>query len=118
MADVNQKRIIDLTVEELVGVLDERYLNSRGHYNVNAKTGAFLKVKECAELTGYAEDYIRQLVFKKRIPFTKLNNGSLRFIREDIFDWMKANKRIPTEDAAQQYIENSTTTMKGRFSNK
>jgi len=117
MADLSQKRIIDLTVEELVGVLDGRYLNNRVPNTVDSKIGAFLKVKECAELTGYAEDYIRQLVFKKRIPFTKLNNGSLRFISHEIVDWMKANKRIPTEDAAQQYIENSTTSKKGRFIN-
>lgn len=57
-----------------------------------------IKVQECAEITGYKEDYVRQLVFKKEIPFFKQNNQSLRFSYNEIVDWNHSRKYIPIAD--------------------
>lgn len=105
MENFKHKRIIDLTVQELLDCLDKRYLSPPKTDSHSYDKKPFLKVKECAALTGYTEDYIRQLVFKRKIPFTKLNNGSLRFISKDIAEWVQNSRRLSLPDEAQRYIE-------------
>ena len=107
--NIRDIRLIDITVGELIDFLDARYPNRNQQ---SAQTNSYIKVDECATITGYSEEYVRQLVFKRKIPFTKLNNGTLRFIKKDIIDWMGNNKSTPTQEAAQRYIE--TTTMGNR----
>ncbi|MHB1922450.1 MAG: helix-turn-helix transcriptional regulator [Chitinophagaceae bacterium] len=108
------KRLIDLTIEEFLGYLDERELKANKSTQ-GQRQEKFLKVKECATLTRYTEDYIRQLVFMKKIPSIKLNNGSLRFSYPEIIAWMRSIQRIPLEEVAQNYIENSPLYKKDRF---
>ena len=117
MEDFTDKRLIDITVGQLVHYLDQRYKGDKSTSIQNYTKSQFMKVKNCAELTGYTEEYIRQLVFKKKIPHTKLNNGSLRFIYDDIIEWMKENKRLPIEEIAQRYIENAPIKNKTKFFN-
>jgi len=108
--NIRDVRLIDITVGELIELLDGRYTNKKQQ---SQQTDTFLKVDDCATITGYTEEYIRQLVFKRKIPFTKLNNGTLRFIKKDIIDWMGNNKSTPTEVAAQHYIETTTIGNRG-----
>ena len=113
--NIRDIRLIDITVGELIELLDGRYNNKKQHIQ---QTDTFLKVDECATITGYTEEYIRQLVFKRKIPFTKRNNGTLRFLQKDIIDWMGNNKSIPTEVAAQRYIETTTISNRGNTFNR
>ncbi len=102
------KRIIDLKVGELLELLDERYAaNSKDNKILDNATvkSDFLNVKQCASLTGYNDDYIRQLVFKGKIPFYKIQDHSIRFSRKEIIDWMTTKKYVPVAKRAQQYIE-------------
>ena len=108
--NIRDVRLIDITVGELIELLDGRYTNKKQQ---SQQTDTFLKVDDCATITGYTEEYIRQLVFKRKIPFTKLNNGTLRFVKKDIIDWMGNNKSTPTEVAAQHYIETTTIGNRG-----
>ena len=113
--DIRDIRLIDITVGELIELLDGRYTNKKQQIQ---QTDTFLKIDDCATITGYSEEYIRQLVFKRKIPFTKLNNGTLRFIKKDIIDWMGNNKSTPTEVAAQRYIETTTISNRGNTFNR
>ena len=112
------KRIIDLKVGELLEILDERYVanlkDKRKLDNVTIESD-FLNVKLCAVLTGYNEDYIRQLVFKNKIPFYKVQDHSIRFSRKEIVDWMTTKKYIPVAKRAQQYIDGND--MPSQFNN-
>ena len=111
----NQKsdtRVIDLTVSELFDIIDNRYSENNKTLlsklaNQTAQAMAYLNVNQCAKLTGYQADYIRQLVFKRKIPFYKMQNHSIRFSQKEIVDWMTTQKHIPTQVKAQQYIENN-----------
>lgn len=116
MKDLNNTRLIDITLGEFFEALDSRYNKQPGSINTN-KDAAPIKVKECAEITGYVEDYIRQLVHKNKIPYTKVNNGGLRFDKPTIIKWMNNNKRIPIEEAAQGYIENVTFPLSKKIFN-
>lgn len=102
------KRIIDLNVGELLDLLDNHYINNlkerSSSENIVSKKD-FINVKECAVLTGYNVDYVRQLVFKGKIPFYKIQDYSIRFSRKEIIDWMTTKKYIPVAKRAQQYIE-------------
>ncbi len=112
--NIKDLRLIDITVGELMEFFDGRYANRN---QLPQQEETFLKIDGCAALTGYTEEYIRQMVHKRKIPFIKLNNGGLRFIRKDIMDWMGCNKSMPIDDIAQRYIENNTIGNRGHFFN-
>lgn len=110
------KKITDLTWGEIVTDLDERYgkggtvLAAKQVY-LNPATDGFLNVKECAALTGYAEDYIRQLVFKRAIPFHKNPKlKPIRFKRAEILEWMATKKFTPIGELAEEYISGNSIT--------
>jgi excisionase family DNA binding protein len=54
----------------------------------------YLNVAEVAELLGVKECYIRRLVAEHRIPHHKLGKY-LRFDRDEVLDWMAANRIEP-----------------------
>jgi excisionase family DNA binding protein len=101
------KRIIDLSVEDLLNILDERYVITPKDKNLSdsaVSKSDFLNVKKCAELTGYTEEYIRQLVFKEKIPFYKVQDHTIRFSKREIIEWMTTRKYTPVAKRAQDYI--------------
>lgn len=52
-----------------------------------------VKVSRVAEITGYSEGYVYQLVKAKKIPFHKRGEagtkGAVRFYESEINDWIK-----------------------------
>ena len=65
----------------------------------------FMTIDECAALTGYKPDYIRQMVFKRKIPFHKNpNRKPIRFKRDEILHWMATKKFSPIDELADAYI--------------
>lgn len=105
---VSDKRIIDLSVGELLQLLDERYITNQTGKTIfeNAESKSdFLNVKQCAILTGYKEDYIRQLVSKKKIPYFKVQDHSVRFSKKEVTNWMTTKKYKPVSARVQQYID-------------
>lgn len=101
------KKIIDLTWGEVVSDLDERY--GKNIYLSCAQLGMaakeFMSIKDCAALTGYKPDYIRQLVFKRKIPFHKNpNRKPIRFNRDEILQWMATKKFTPIDELAETYV--------------
>jgi excisionase family DNA binding protein len=98
------KKINELTLREFFTELEARYgpQLTRSSEQVDVD---FMNVKECAQLTGYAPDYIRQLVFKRAIPFHKNpNRKPVRFKRFEILAWMATKKFIPIDEQAENYI--------------
>ena len=111
------KKITELTWGEIVADLDERYKKGTvaptKQLYLNSAAEGFLNVKECAALTGYAEDYIRQLVFKRAIPFHK--NPKLkpvRFKRSEIMEWMATKKFTPIDEQAENYVTEHSITSR------
>jgi excisionase family DNA binding protein len=101
------KRIIDISVEDLLNILDERYVITPKDKNLSdsaVSKSDFLNVKKCAELTGYAEGYIRQLVSNKKISFYKVQDHTIRFSKREIIEWMTTRKYTPVAKRAQDYI--------------
>ena len=101
------KKINELTWGEVVSDLDERYGKniplSFAHPAMTTKE--FMTIQECAALTGYKPDYIRQMVFKRKIPFHKNpNRKPIRFKREEILHWMATKKFTPIDELADTYI--------------
>lgn len=116
----DKRRLIDLSVDEFFTAMEERNQHHAKKYNdqtIILAGDRNIKVKECAKITGYKEGYVRQLVFKKAIPYFKQNNRSLRFSYNEIVAWTQLRKHMPIEEAAQRYIENPPFGKKGRFFN-
>ena len=111
------KKITELTWGEIVADLDQRYgkgtvVPVKQQY-LNPATEGFINVKQCAALTGYTEGYIRQLVFKRAIPFHK--NPKLkpvRFKRSEILEWMATKKFTPIDEQAENYISKNSIARK------
>src|SRR5579863_5762417 len=101
------KRIAELTWCEIITDLDERYRENIALHSMRANPAEreFINVKECAAITGYTLGYIRQLVFKRAIPFHKNPRlKPVRFRKSEILEWMAAKKFVPTEALAENYI--------------
>ena len=106
------KRIAELTWGEIIKDLDERYPKNTALHAITANPVErdFMNVKECSALTGYKPGYIRQLVFKRGIPFHK--NPKLkpvRFKRSEILEWMATQKFTPITERAENYIEENNS---------
>lgn len=103
-----EKRFIDLTWGEVVAELDSRYGRTNaiiGMRSVVENLTPFITIKECAEITGYKVGYIRQLVFRKEIPYYKTENRKpIRFRRTEIQDWLSGKKITPIDERAEDYI--------------
>ena len=109
------KRLIDLTWGEVLDDLDTRYGKKPGilHIQSNPVINEFMNVAECALLTGYSPGYIRQLIFKRAIPFHK--NPKLRpvrFKRTEILEWMASKKFEPINDMAENYLDGRDNSEK------
>ncbi len=103
---IENKRLIDVTVKELLEVLDSRY-QKKGHSIVTVQTAVpeIINVEACALLTGYKVGYIRQLVFRREIPFYKgENRRPIRFKRAEILEWISGKKYKPIHELADDYI--------------
>jgi predicted DNA-binding transcriptional regulator AlpA len=110
------KKLTDLTWGEIVADLDERYgkrtVVAKQQY-LNPDMEPLLNVKQCAALTGYVEGYIRQLVFKREIPYNKNpNRKPVRFKRSEILEWMATKKFTPIDELAENYIAGNSITRK------
>ena len=111
------KKITELTWGDVLTDLDERYGNQNtlntvvpSNVQVNAE---FMGVAECALLTGYKPDYIRQLVFKRAIPFHKNPRlKPLRFKRSEILAWMATKKFSPIDEQAEDYLAVKSASKK------
>lgn len=104
-----EKRFIDLTWGEVMAELDVRYSQNNAAFVMKSagpeNLAPFINIKECAELTGYKEGYIRQLVFKSQIPYYKTpNRKPIRFKRAEILQWIAGKKFTPTDERADNYI--------------
>jgi predicted DNA-binding transcriptional regulator AlpA len=103
------KRLIDLTWGEVVLELDRRYnspVSAANHSLAMQGSGVFLNTHECAAITGYTPGYIRQLVFKRDIPFYKSKNRKpVRFKESEILLWMADRKFTPIDELADDYVE-------------
>jgi predicted DNA-binding transcriptional regulator AlpA len=102
------KKITELTWGDVITEFDERYGKNASLQVIRANPvlPEFINIKECASLTGYSPGYIRQLIFKRAIPFHK--NPKLkpvRFKRNEIVGWMATKKFEPINDMAESYLE-------------
>ena len=102
------KKITELTWGDVINDLDERYGRNTALQPIRANPvlSEFINIRECALLTGYSPGYIRQLIFKRAIPFHK--NPKLkpvRFKRIEILAWMATKKFEPINDMAENYLD-------------
>ena len=105
------KKITELTWGDILTDLDERYgpQNTLKAASINGvqSNNEFMNVKECALLTGYKPAYVRQLVFKRAIPFHKNPRlKPVRFRRSEILNWMVTKKFTPIDEQADNYVNN------------
>lgn len=64
-----------------------------------------LNINELCEFTGYAKEYVYQLVHKRKIPFYKNENGKLLYFKKsEIENWMLAT-RVPTNEEIRRDAE-------------
>ena len=100
-------RLIDLTWGEVLQDLNTRYGRKAegGHLPSNPVINEFMNVTECSLLTGYSPGYLRQLVFKRAIPYHKNPKlRPIRFKRLEIIEWMAGKKNEPIGDMADAYF--------------
>ena len=96
-----------MTLGELIEILDQREAVAKTKQNLSSPK-EYMNVSECADLTGYSPEYIRQLVFKRKIPFHKRpDRKPLRFRRSDVIEWMAGKKYSPINDLVDEYISKS-----------
>lgn len=102
-------RLIDLTLQDLfdlvqAGIASE--FDKRSHLHSSINESEYMDVAECAALTKYSKDYVRQLVYHQKIPYQKINRA-VRFSRKDIRLWMDSKKIKTIEEKAYDYLENN-----------
>jgi excisionase family DNA binding protein len=51
-----------------------------------------LDIAAAAEYCGTSERHLRRLVFERRIPFIRLANTRIRFLPDDLDDWLRAQR--------------------------
>jgi predicted DNA-binding transcriptional regulator AlpA len=105
--DVRSKRLMDATLGDLADVLYNMNLsannNSAGFQSIEPE---FIGIAACSLLTGYKPNYLRQLVFKRAIPFYKAKNRKpVRFKRSEILAWMSEKKTLPIADLVDNYLQ-------------
>jgi len=89
----------------LVSMISATNNNSTG---LQATEPEFIGIPACSLLTGYKPDYIRQLVFKKAIPFYKAKNRKpIRFKRSEILAWMSEKKHVPLSELVENYLQDN-----------
>jgi excisionase family DNA binding protein len=100
------KRFIDAYFSDFLELMDQRYLMRDEKSSLfQAAPTEYISIKVCAELTGYKEGYIRQLVFKSQIPYYKTpNRKPIRFKRAEILHWMAGKKFTPIDERTDDYI--------------
>jgi excisionase family DNA binding protein len=54
-----------------------------------------LDVPTAAARLGITERHLRELIYKRRIPFVKVGGFSVRFDPDDLAAWLEASK-VPT----------------------
>ena len=107
--DKKGKRLMDATLGDLADMLFSMISaannNSPGFQAIEPE---FIGIPGCSLLTGYKPDYIRQLVFKKAIPFYKAKNRKpVRFKRYEILAWMSEKKHVPLTERADNYLQDN-----------
>jgi excisionase family DNA binding protein len=53
---------------------------------------ALLNVKQTAERLGVSERMVRELIYKRQIPFHKIGKRLVRFDEDDLEAWLLANR--------------------------
>ena len=102
-------RLIDATLGDLLEILDHRYLTKSLPVEESQPAQSdFINIKSCAVLTGYSEGYIRQLIFRREIPFYKTENRKpVRFKKSEILLWMSEKKFIPLDERSDNYVQDN-----------
>ena len=103
---IENKRLIDTYLHELIALMDQRYTLKGEQVNgFQPVPMEFLNMKACAELTGYKEGYLRQLVFRNEIPYHKTpRRRPVRFKRSEIMEWLSGKKYTPISERAEDYV--------------
>jgi excisionase family DNA binding protein len=57
---------------------------------------AFLNTTQVAHLFGTTETAVRLWVFRKRIPYFKIN-GRIRFKQSELLEWAESHRKLSTE---------------------
>jgi predicted DNA-binding transcriptional regulator AlpA len=108
-----EKKIAELTWGEIISDLDERYGKASFFTSLERPASEFLNIKQCAAVTGYKENYIRQLIFKRAIPFYKTANlKPVRFKKCEILAWMSERKFTPIQEQAEDYLQSTKIKTK------
>lgn len=106
-------RIIDLTLDQLDVLLEEKF--SKFQNSVNPKNDRVGDYDLACEITGYSKQRLYQLVSEEIIPFVKLPSGGVRFFEEDLIGWFKKYKNKSEEDV---YESANTLLMKRKMRRK
>ena len=56
-----------------------------------------LSVREAAEVLGYKETYLRNMMLRREIPFYKPRNGRVYFKLSELEEWAFRNRREMVE---------------------
>lgn len=83
-------RIIDLTLDQLDVLLEEKF--SKFQNSVTPKKDRVGDYDLACEITGYSKQRLYQLVSEEIIPFVKLPSGGVRFFEKDLLEWFKKYK--------------------------
>ena len=92
-------RIIDLTLDQLDVLLEEKF--SKFQNSVNPKNDRVGDYDLASEITGYSKQRLYQLVSEEIIPFVKLPSGGVRFFEKDLLDWFKKHKNKSESDVSE-----------------
>lgn len=68
-------------------------------------------IDEVCWYTGFKECTIRTYVRERKIPYYKLDNGSLRFKRDEIGKWL-CNNRIATQEEIEERADRILRKMR------
>ena len=104
---------MDATLGDLLDALADmgfkRETKSEAFQSVQSE---MIDVENCSSLTGYTPGYIRQLVFKRAIPFYKgKNRRPVKFKRTEIVSWMTERKFTPLDEQADNYLHNKSIPL-------
>ena len=92
--------------------MQEVLSENKSHTSPPPDPDQLLSVKQVAALTGYTAGTIYQLIFRKKIPFTKPGGSKVMFRRGDLNDWIRQGQQYTPDQIRVQVDKNLSEAIR------
>lgn len=119
MDSIIGKRLVDVTVEEFLGVFTEALKNAVRKEEEPAEADYYMTTEEVAEYLNISPNYVYRLTHENRIPFSKANGiGRNLFRKSEIDDWVSQGRIKTVYEIEEKANKSNARSCKRAVNNK